>query len=287
MTSDRSTRDSRPAASTRCLLGLRDGFTLTNLVFTMGLGGMLVTVLSSHLTPSRRGGTDVEQVAEVDQGVRGALAMLGREIDRAGACLPGGTPFAPIESADQQDTDSLTVRVGRLAPSGSACVRSVLASRAASGDRQVEVESNAAFRVGDRVLVAGEQDAGEIHTITGMAGSSRIDVEPAVGSDLPSGLSVIALEERHYAIDRRGGRSVLTLQVNGGKPRALVDGLTSLDLTYHLADGTAVSALSGDAERKLVREISLAVTAASRAPDSDGAFVQRADTATVAPRHLL
>jgi hypothetical protein len=287
MTNERSQTDSHPGSPARRSLRRDGGFTLTNLVFTMGLGGMMITVLSSHLAPPRQISADVEQAAEVEQGVRAAVTILTEEIDAAGACLPTDGPFVAMQAGDREGTDSLTVRVGRRDPITSACVRSVLTSRAARGDRQIEIESNGALRVGDRVLIAGAEDAREVHTITGTAGPSLIDIEPALEGDVPSSATVFALEERHYAIDRTGGRSVLTVQVNGAKSRSLVDGLTSLDLTYRLADGTVVSALSGDAEWRLVREISLAVTAESRAPGSDGVLLQRADAATVVPRHLL
>ncbi len=265
------------------------GYTLIELLVSMLLAGVALSVVATDFTHTVHQKNDMEQVVEVQQAVSAALTFVTQELRQAGACLPTVGRFVAIDGEDAGDRDRLTLRIGVTDAATLVCIRSVATSVATAGESEIEIQDASLFTPGQYVYMTRIGGQGSTFRIASIVGDSLI-IEGAFDADYLPGSGVYAVEERTYAIDATGPAPVLTVAIDGGDPQPLARGISGFNVRYHLepcSPCTVVDQPADNTEWRAVRELEITVSASTRSPLQTGAVHVVEESTNVKPRNLL
>ncbi len=251
--------------------GDRRGFTLTELLVTIAILGLVMgAVLSVYMTGTTIGLTG-ENKAEAQQAAR-AAALMGEDLRLVGYGFPTSQPAITAASptaitfwADLMNTSTtLTANVN-------------------AGDVVLQVAATGGFALGDPVyLINGAQFA---QGTVGAIGATTITVNPAVacpaGATCPPAYPQGAQLGRPRSIAYSWNAATLTLTKDAGDgtgPQPLATGIQAFQLIYFDGNENPTVVLAN------IRRIAITLTAQSAAALNRGTFTINS---TVRPRNLL
>lgn len=268
------------------------GFTLVELLVAMVIiSFMSLTMLAFFLATSRFR-RDGEILVESDQGLRAAVDVLARDIRLAGVCLPTQGNFIPLTATNNGSLDTLTVRSG-FVEGNEVCVRTTIREDMPQNSRELKVEGTDGFEEKMMLYLVHPDGAGEYITITQVQSAARmLQHDIGLTRDYPAGSGVYSLQEKVYAIDPiTFGGPVLTVAVDRKAPQALAHGIEALEIQYRLKRNCppcdTVVLPTDDAEWRLVTELLVTTTVASRRALASGDAYRQTSTVIVKPRNLL
>ncbi len=257
------------------------GHTFVELLVAIFISGvvmaMITTLMQTSVATKEQGGLETE----AQQGLRSLTSMVTQELRQAGACLLSSGPFIALSGTNNSETDTLTLRIGKVNPTTLLCVIAT-ASAAASGATSLQVNDASGFQAGDRIYILNS-GTGSYNTVTAVnTGSNTLTVGTALASALTAGAGIYPIEERTYAITTMNGRPVLTLSIDSGTAFPLVEGVEVFDILYYLgpcslnANGTlncasAVPApAAGSAQWNLVQAVGIRSAVSAHKTDRQG-----------------
>ena len=289
-----------PVSRSSWLRNPQAGHTLIELMVTMLISGIMLSLVSSFFSMSvetvKNGGTQVE----AQQGLRALLELFSQEARQAGACLPSDGDFIAMDGSNAGSLDSVTIRLGKTDPTTLLCIKAGSIESATDGATQIRVSADdgTLFQVGSRVYITPPSGSGKFHTITSKSDYSagtktELFLTPSLNGAHPIGSGIYAVEERTYAAKTIGGRQMLTLAVEDNPAQPFVDDVVQFDVQYHLApcdeDGCAsLSDLPVDAaEWHLVRFLTIHAAVRSHTVDRDGQYILESSHVDIKPRNFL
>jgi hypothetical protein len=263
----------------------------------MTLSSLLLSMMVRDFAFNVRVRQDMDQLLEVQQGVRSALSIITQELRQAGACLPRtgdlvsltGNDSPALEGEDAGQRDTLMIRVGKVTRDNLVCIRTVTTTAAAAGSSQLVVQDASEFAADDWVYIRGNSGAGRSYRV-GSVGGSTITLTGPLGEDYGTGSGVFASEERVYSVDTSGGDRMLTVSIDGGDPQPLVDGVEQFNVKYKVAPCPPCSSVNEPADADewlLVRELDIKVRVRSRRKNRSGEWIRLVGNTNVKPRNLL
>ncbi|MGE0823613.1 MAG: PilW family protein [Candidatus Binatia bacterium] len=283
------------------------GFSLVELLVAMSMIGLMLAMVTGFVFHNVETTEEGRLQTEAQQGLRALLSMVTQELRQAGACLAQTGQFVALAGMETGDTDTLTVRVGKVDPVSLRCAEtSTVAGATTVGDTQIIVTEAVLFEAGDRVYITASGATGNYYYLDHVDTAAKtltlstglVEALPATG-----GAGVYAIEERTFSVSG----STLTLSIDGGGAYPLVDGVEVFDVLYYLkpctldTDGvlncTAVISTppAGDAQWNQIAAIGLKATVRSHKADKQGniryATTGQTGTAgeyvTIKPRNFL
>lgn len=279
-----SRRSSRPFAERAA------GFSLVELLVTIGLAGVVLTSVVQFFALQAHKMREHTYRVETQQALRGVLDAMTRDARLAGACLPEKGTLVALEGTDAANGDSVTIRTG-LVRADTTCVRGTTSTPYAAGTTVFTVDNAEGFVVGQMAYVYNTNDQGELIEVSGV-GANTVSLATGTTQSYFSGATLYAVDERIYSIDVGADPPLLLLTVNGGAPQPFAAGITELEVQYVLdrncpACDVEDSDTLDPAEWRLVNEVIVTATA-----ETVGGIVAADDTsltqvARAKPRNLL
>lgn len=211
----------------------RAGFSLVELVVTLGVAGIMLASAVQLVTTQTRTARSHATRMEAQQAARSSLDAMTRDIRLAGACLPTDGEFTALDGTNAAAGDSITIRTGSVKDMV-ACTVTSLAVLARKDATSVQVASADDFQAGTLGYLRHPNGAGQILPIAS-AGGIVITFGGPLTQDYPVGSSVYAIDERVYALDKTDpAKPLLTLRVNRGVPQPFAVGVLDLQVRYIL-----------------------------------------------------
>jgi prepilin-type N-terminal cleavage/methylation domain-containing protein len=247
------------------------GFSLVEILVVMVMMGVVTTAIMSLYINTQRQSSTSEEIVDLQQNVRIAMNEMVLDFRMAGLLVPvdlttiANAPATPVEDGNNDclsgGTDNCFVfrtaaasrRVGRIGDSTTYTVTT------STGAPRSVTMANAAmarnFNPGDRVRIVMPADLDQrvdeifevdvdggvdtevvLKAVTNVAtySSGETMVQVDAGSPFPQQVSYFLASNQ------------LRRQVNSGVPTVVADGITGLQLTYLLSDGTSVSTVPAD-----------------------------------------
>ena len=200
------------------------------------LGVASITLLSVAKTFSiaARQQKGVSYRLEAQQGLRGAIDAIARDVRLAGACLPTNGEFIALAGADQPGGDRITVRAGQVR-NNTSCVIASTTVDANAGTSSLTVDNTNGFAAGMLVYIRSWTGSGEITSVTA-AGGNAISLSGGLGAAYPVGSGVYALDQRIYQLDKTDpANPIMTITINANAPQQFAAGIQDLQFVYTLA----------------------------------------------------
>jgi len=258
------------------------GLTIIELLIALVIGSLLLAGMYRTFISQQKTYTVQEQVVDAQQGVRGALHMMMREIKMAGfgnvsMILPvtlGGRTFNHVVNADNPSAGSLTLLTALNEDA-------VLTATGGPGQNQVVV-SRLADSQGTPLFDTGER---RYVSIGGVESHSIVSIDPATrtmtlnGSLIFNhrvGTPVLGIRALTFQIVVENGVSTLIRYENLANGESLADHVENLQFGYLDADGTPPAT---PAETRLVR-VSLTARTSQLDPDLPGDGYRRRQIAS-------
>ncbi len=286
----RSKRFSRPFAERPA------GFSLVELLVTMGIMGVVMTGVVKFFTHQASEMREHSFRIETQQALRGALDAITRDVRLAGACLPTNGNFMAVTGTDDPNGDSITVRTGLVRPDLS-CVFGRTTANASAGTSTFVLDPAddvSDFEVDKMAYIRDPNGSGELRRVSGVnGGANSVSLAGGVGQVYPAGSTIYAVDQRRYALDKSIDPPVLTLTIDEEDPQAFAAGITNLDFEYILDENCPscttvnLSTPLSTADWWLVNEIVATATAESVGGVVTGDEATLTQTARAKPRNLL
>ena len=250
-------------------LNVNRGLTVIELLVVLVISSLLIAGVYRTFISQQKTYTVQEQVVDVQQGVRGALHMMMREIKMAGfgnvsMVLPvtlGGQTFSHVVNADSPSVGSLTLLTGLNEDA-------VLTATGGLGQNQVVVsrltdsQGTSLFDTGERRYVSiGGLESHSIISID--AATSTITLDGSLIFNHAVGTPVFGIRALTFQPVVENGISSIERYENLGNGELVVDHVENLQFGYLDADGTPPAT---PAEIRLVR---VSLTARTSQSDAD------------------
>jgi type II secretory pathway pseudopilin PulG len=284
----RSTRSSRRFAERTA------GFSLVELLVSIGLAGMVLGTVTQFFTSHAHRMREHTYRVETQQALRGALDAITRDVRLAGACLPVNGEFMAIEGTDDDIAgDSITVRTG-LTRDNLSCVLGRTTAQVAAGTSTLPVDDAADFVVGKMAYIRDLNGSGELLEVSAFdAGADTVTVSPGVGQVYPENSTVYAVDQRVYSLRTDVDPPLLMLTIDNGEPQPFAAGIARLDVEYILdrncptCDVVDLATPLDTSTWWLVNEVMVTARAESVAVITAGDETDITQTARAKPRNLL
>lgn len=230
----------------------------------LGIAGITLASVAQMFSMAARQQKGMSYRVEAQQGLRGAIDAIARDVRLAGACLPTNGEFIALDGADQPAGDRITVRAGQVR-NNTSCIIASTTVAANPGEGSLSVDSTTGFSGGMLVYVRNWNGSGEIIEATG-AGGNVISLATGLGAAYPVGSGVYALDERIYQLDASDpANPILTLTINRTGAQQFAAGIQDLQFVYTLAQNCPTcdtTDLPPDmATWRLVNDIAITATA--------------------------
>lgn len=282
----------RCVRSTRPSTADRRGFTLVELIVSLGLTGVVMTSVAKFFIQQAQTYAHQSYRLEMQQALRASLDNITRDLRLAGACLPTGGAFVSLEGVNAPTGDSLTVRTGVVGADGS-CLQTTLAASpiANIGATTITLESATGFTPKMLVYLRSANGSGEIRVVQGVSGKV-LTLTSGLEQGYAGGGAVYAMDERKYQLDKSNPAApLLTLEANRAGQQAFAVGVDDLQIRYILDDNCpscTVVDLPEDAETwSNVNEVTVTATVKSVGSNHAGDVQTFTATARAKPRNLL
>lgn len=271
------------------------GFSLVELLVALAIFFVVGQLIVQSFSVQTRFRRDIEVRAEMNQGLKGALDELTRDIRVAGACLPKQPLFVPMDGLDSGSTDTVTVRTGVVTTATTCVLPTTLSSALNAGGTQLSIADLTGFTVDGMGYVSRGAAAGEFFHVTAVSGSSgagTITTDSSITQSHIVGSGVWALERRTYSIGSAGGQPALLRRINTQAALPIAIGITQLNVRYrqnvNCPSCTEIDLPSGNPAWNQVTEVLVTVTAQSNAnlAGNTTRFTQSA-TVAIQPRNLI
>lgn len=234
------------------------GMSLVEILVVMVIMGLVTTAVMTLYIDTQSQSTTSEEVADLQQNVRIALNEMVMDLRMAGLLIPSDTtaianaPAAPA-TGDRLifRTAAASRRVGRIGDTpGYSVSTSTTSSTAITMANAAMARS---FSAGDRVRIFVPADAGqrvdEIFEVESVAGSAVTIKQVSAAATYFSGEAMVHVDPAS-PVPRQVAYFVennqLRRAVDGGTPLVIADGITALQLTYLLEDGTSLATVPAD-----------------------------------------
>jgi prepilin-type N-terminal cleavage/methylation domain-containing protein len=209
----------------------RRGFTLMEVLVAIGVAAITLGILASAMRSQGRNTIFQTGTADMQQNVRGALALVRREVRLAGYGMVVVPPAAlpPVEVPPGADQYRVVLR-GNYDNARSR-------GSAAAGTTTVTLEVPAAFLPGERLAIESAVfSVAEVRTIASYDGAATVTVIGAFANDYEPGSTVQQINEVAYRLDdqNRLWRSWR------GVDQIIADQMSALQMRYVVAGGALV-----------------------------------------------
>ena len=288
--------------STRPSRADRRGFSLVELIVSLGLTGIVMSASTTYFLQQAKTFAHQAYRLETQQALRASLDNITRDLRLAGACLPTGGAFVSLAGVNDPAGDGVTIRTGIVGPDGSCLVTSLATSPLANaGSTSITVESGVGFVPAMLIYLRNPNGSGETRMVQSVSGNvitleagleqAYVRHDVSCNCDLSDG-GVYPMDERVYALDKsHADAPLLTLNVNRTGQQAFAVGVHDLQVRYILDENcptcTVVDVPTDAAQWALVNEVTVTATVkpvGSGHIGDDASFVA---TARAKPRNLL
>jgi type II secretory pathway pseudopilin PulG len=284
----KSTRSSRRFAERAA------GFSLVELLVSIGLAGMVLGTVTQFFTSHAHRMREHTYRVEIQQALRGALDAMTRDVRLAGACLPVNGEFMALDGTDDDVAgDSITVRTG-LTRNNLSCVLGRTTAQIAAGTSTIPVDDASDFVIGKMAYIRDLNGSGELLEVTAFnEGADTVTVSPSVGQIYPANSTVYAVDQRIYSLRTDVDPPLLMLTIDNGEPQPFAAGIARLDLEYILdrncptCDVVDLGTPLDTPTWWLVNEVMVTARAESVAVITAGDETDITQTARAKPRNLL
>lgn len=274
---------------TRCLQGSRRaerarGYTIVELLVGLVLTSVLLSLLVRDFGFTSRTREEMEQLLEAQQGLRAALSAVTQELRQAGACLPRTGEVIALAGTDNEGSDTLAVRIGKVT-TNLVCIRTVVTATADAGSSVLTVQDTTGFEAGDSIYLRNTTGGGWFFELAQVTGSS-LTLDEALEEEISPGAGVFAVEERVYSLEE----SALMVAMDGGSPMPLVKNVEEFNVRYVTIPCPPCEEVDEPADADqwaLVREVTVRVTVRSSRPNRAGEYVRLTDETNIKPRNLI
>ena len=210
------------------------GFSIVEVLAALGVASITLASVAQMFSVAARQQKGMSYRVEAQQGLRGAIDAIARDVRLAGACLPTNGEFIALAGQDQPGGDTITVRAGQVR-NNTSCIIASTTVAAAQGDSAMTVDTTTGFSAGMLVYVRNWNGSGEITSVTG-AGGNVISLANGLGAAYPVGSGLYALDERVYALDKTDpANPLLTITINRTGAQQFAAGIQDLQFVYTLA----------------------------------------------------
>jgi type II secretory pathway pseudopilin PulG len=272
----------------------RAGFSLVELLVSIGLAGMVLGTVTQFFTSHAHRMREHTYRVETQQALRGALDAMTRDIRLAGACLPVNGNFTALDGTDDDvNGDAITVRTG-LTRANLSCVYGTLTAQANAGATTLTVDDASDFVVGKMAYIRDTNGSGELREVTAFSeGADTVTVSPGVGQVYPVGSTVYAVDQRVYSLRTDVDPPLLMLTIDQNEPQPFAAGIARLDVEYVLdrncpdCDVVDLSTPLDTPTWWLVNEVKVTARAESVGVITEGDDTELTQTARAKPRNLL
>lgn len=246
----------------------RRGFSLTELLVSCGVLGMVMAAVGGVITTGSKISTDGENRAQAQQAARAGMIME-EDLRLAGA----GFPPAAVKITAATST-SVSFWADLIAAS------TTLTSDANSNDTTLTVADASGFTTGD-VIYLINTDQFSTATVSSAAGTTITLTAPGVPRPYAQGVQVGRPKLVRFVWDNVG--TLLKDSGNGAGLQPLANGVTGLDLTYFDANDVLIPAANLAGSLGNIRRIVVTMTARSAGSTDSRTFNL---TSSVRPRNL-
>ena len=251
------------------VLGDRHGFSLTELLVSCGVLGMVMAAVGGVIATSTQVSTDGDNRAQAQQAARAGMIME-EDLRLTGA----GFPPSAVKITAATPT-SVSFWADLVAAS------TTLAANANTNDTTLTVADASGFKPGD-VIYLINTDQYSIVTVSSASGTTITLTSPGVPSPYAQGVQVGRPKLVRFVWD-----NVSTLMKDAGTGaglQPLATGVTGLTLTYFDANDVVMPAVSLAGNLGNIRRIVVALTAQSTTGSQDVRTFNL--TSSVRPRNL-
>lgn len=256
----------------------------------LGIAGVTLASVATMFSVAARQQKGMSYRVEMQQGLRGAIDAIARDVRLAGACLPTNGEFIALEGLNQPGGDRITVRSGQVRDNTS-CVEAGTTAPAAQGDGVIQVDKTTGFEPGMLAYLANWNGNGQFTSVTGV-GADTISLADGLEEDYPAGAHIFALDERVYELDVSDpSNPILMITIDKGAPQQFAAGIEDLQFVYTLNRNCppcdTVDLPADTAEWRLVNDVLItarAKTVGAVRPEDQKTLVENT---RAKPRNLL
>jgi type II secretory pathway component PulJ len=240
------------------------GVSIVEVLAALGIAGITLASVAQMFSMAARQQKGMSYRVEMQQGLRGAIDAIARDVRLAGACLPTNGEFVALTGADQPAGDRITIRAGQVR-NNTACVKAVTQVAAMQGETSLTVDTTTGFAAGMLVYLRNWNGSGQITSVTG-AGGNVLTIADGLAEAYPAGGTAYALDERVYELDVSDpANPILMITIDRGAPQQFAAGIQGLEFVYTLNRNCpacdTVDLPADTAEWRLVNDVLITATA--------------------------